>query len=259
MVNFGKIKMVCNQLLSECVINKDRLGKEKFKLYIKTINENRVLKDQFNLYYLIENKIESDSLKALDFVNESISLFDTYSLSDIEEANNKLLSRLNINDFESISEGYDNELYDNICTVLTTKKNSKTIDTIIEAKRKIVDYILNNKPKEKGGEGFGLPNSVLSEITINKFNETYAELNEDVRKVISLVIEGDDSNSTIFYKALIDECLTIINDKLKNSDVELKEKLLSVKENLLNRSYNNETFVNDVSKVLELRDTLKTE
>ena len=50
----------------------------------------------------------------------------------------------------------------------------KLLDTneniqIIEAKYIVVDYILNNKKENKVVEGYGLPNSVLSEIVVDKF------------------------------------------------------------------------------------------
>jgi hypothetical protein len=43
---------------------------------------------------------------------------------------------------------------------------------------------------------------------------------------------------------------------LVESTGDIKEKLLSTKENLLNREFNNESFIIDVAKVLELKDFL---
>jgi hypothetical protein len=48
----------------------------------------------------------------------------------------------------------------------------------------------------------------------------------------------------------------LINGKLTESSGDIKEKLLATKENLLNRSYNKETFVSDVSKIIELKNNL---
>jgi hypothetical protein len=50
--------------------------------------------------------------------------------------------------------------------------------------------------------------------------------------------------------------LELINNLLPESSTNIKEKLLSTKETLLEKKYNEETFLIDVSKVLELKKTL---
>jgi len=58
------------------------------------------------------------------------------------------------------------------------------------------------------------------------------------------------------YKSSIKECLNIINNTLTESSSDIKEKLLATKENLLNRNYNKETFISDISKIIELKNNL---
>ena len=54
----------------------------------------------------------------------------------------------------------------------------------------------------------------------------------------------------------INDIIDLVNLKLVESTGDIKEKLLSTKENLLNREFNNESFIIDVTKVLELKDFL---
>jgi hypothetical protein len=49
----------------------------------------------------------------------------------------------------------------------------------------------------------------------------------------------------------------LINSKLEESDINAKEKLLSVKERLLNQEFNKDNFIKDISKLVELKETLK--
>ena len=257
MSNFGQIKHTYNTLLAEGIAKNSNKEKVEFKKYIKTIKENKVLKTQFDIYYNIENKVESDGWKAMNYVNECISLIDVFSKKEIKEANNKLneseFIKNNIIDIDDDKS----KLYEAIDTLISTTKSSLTLDKIVESKVTVVEYIINNKKENKVVEGYGLPNSVLSEIAVEKFNEEYAELTESEKETISVMISTNESEKEELYKKTIKECLELVNNKLTESNGDVKEKLLSTKENLLNRNYNSETFVNDISKVIELKNYLK--
>jgi hypothetical protein len=253
MDNFGQIKQAYNLLLAESISVNDSKGKLEFKKYLKTIKENKVLKSQFDIYYTIENAVESDPSKAMTYVNECLSLIDSYSKDDIISTNLKLSESIKSSEFVDDSKS---NLYESIHLLLTTKKNVSNISSIVEAKHNIVNYILNNKKNCVVSEGYGLPNSVLSEIAVEKFNEEYAGLDESIKSVISIVLSKDNSEKELFYNGIVKECIDLVNLKLVESTGDIKEKLLSTKENLLNREFNNESFIIDVTKVLELKDFL---
>ena len=255
MDNFGKIKYTYNTLLAEGISKNSSKEKVAFKKYIKTVKESAVLKTQFDVYYNIENKIESDKFKAAEYVNECILLLDKFTKKEIKEANEKLAEPI-INESLSYGDELKLKLHENINTLISTKKTSKNIDVIVEAKNEIVDYILNNKKVESINGGYGLPNSVLSEIAVEKFNEEYAELTESEKEVISIMVGSNGDEQESLYKKNIKECLDLINKKLSESSGNMKEKLLATKETLLEKGYNKETFLSDVSKVLELKNTL---
>jgi hypothetical protein len=255
MDNFGKIKYTYNSLLAEGISKNSSKEKVAFKKYIKTIKESEVLKTQFDVYYNIENKIELDKFKANEYVNECISLLDKFTKKEIKETNEKLAEPI-INESLSYGDELKLKLYENINTLILTKKTPKNIDVIVEAKNEIVDYILNNKKEESIDGGYGLPNSVLSEIAVDKFNEEYAELTESEKEFISVMVGSNSGEKEILYKKSIKECLDLINKRLSESSGNIKEKLLATKETLLEKEYNEETFSSDVSKVLELKNTL---
>jgi hypothetical protein len=255
-MNFGEIKYTYNTLLAESLSNNISDGKVAFKKYIKTIKENAVLKTQFDIYYNLENKVESDGWKAFSYVTECLSLMDGFSKNEIKSANNKL------NESEFIKENKVNvdsdksKLYSAIDVLINTSKTSSNIDKIFEAKLEIVDYILNNKKESTTVEGYGLPNSVLSEIAVEKFNEEYGDLTDSEKEAISVSVGSDEIKKEELYTKTIKECLELVNSKLSESNGDVKEKLLATKENLLNRVYVKESFVNDISKVIELKKYL---
>ena len=252
--NFGKIKNAYNEMLVESVVSKNNDKKGLFKNYVKTVKETEVLKNQFLVYDLIENKVESDQSKATLFVEECLNILSKYNEKDILNANKKLVENIL---FEKDSDYDRKELHENISTLIFTPKTPKNVDAIVEAKLNIVNYIVNNKTKESDN-GYGLPNSVVSKIMVEKYNEKYSQLDESEKNVLKALIDSDDEKKKEVYVNAITECLTLINDKLKESDINTKEKLLMVKERLLNDKQEvNEDYFKNISKLIDLRSSLK--
>ena len=133
---------------------------------------------------------------------------------------------------------------------------SKSQQRMLEATDKVVDYIVNNKPKVIG-EAIDLPNSMLTTIMVDKYNEKYGTMNESERKVLKTLIESTEEEKTEVYTDILNECLTLINEKLDTDDLDTKSKLLMVKERLLNDKKDvNQDFIKNISKLVELRSSL---
>jgi len=252
--NFGKIKNAYNEVLVESVVTKDKDKKGLFKKYVKSIKENEILKNQFLVYNLIENKIETNESKATLFVEECLNILTKYNQKDILNANKKLVENIM---FEKDSDYDKKELHENISTLIFTPKTPNNVDTIVEAKSHVVNYIINNKEKEIV-EGTGLPNSLVSKIMVEKYNEKYSQLDETEKEVLKTLIDSDDDKKKEVYGNAVNECLSLLNDKLKESDINTKEKLLMVKERLLNDKQEvNEDYFKNISKLIDLRNSLK--
>jgi len=252
--NFGKIKNTYNEILVESVVTKDENKKGLFKTYVKTIKENEILKNQFLVYDLIENKVETNESKAKTFLDECLSLLSKYNTSDIMKANQKLVEGII---FEKEYDYDKKELHENISTLLCTGKTPKTIDTIVEAKSYVLDYIMNNAVKESN-EGYGLPNSVVSKIMVEKYNEKYSTLDESEKEILKTLIDSDSDKKKEVYANTIRECIDLINGKLTEADLDTKDRLLRVKDKLLNDKQEiNEDYPKNISKLVELRSSLK--
>lgn len=256
MNNFGEIKFKYNALLAEAISKNSSDEKVAFKKYIKTIKENKALKTQFDIYYNIENKVEVDGWRALNYVNECISIVSDSMKKEIKKLNSKLNESTLIKNSNITIDSDKSKLYEAIDYLITNTTSAPNIDKLVECKSDIVEYILNNKKENTVVEGYGLPNSVLSEIAVDKFNEEYVDLNESEKEAISVMVGSNESEKEELYKKTIKECLELVNSKLTESNGDVKEKLLATKENLLNRNYNSETFVSDLPKVIELKNYL---
>lgn len=251
--NFGALKDTFNTILAESVITKDADKKKVFKQYVDLLKENEILKTQFMVYTNIESKVESDVAKATQFVKENIDLFSKYSKKAIYEANEKLKSALPT---EEIVDELAS-LHENIATLIFTEKNAATIDTIVEATSKVVDHITKNKAKVVN-ESIELPNSMLTTLMVEKYNERYSTLDETEKKVLKSLIDANDAKKKDVYNETIRECIDLINEKLDTTDLDAKDKLLRVKDKLLNDKQEvNEDFIKNISKLIELKSNLK--
>lgn len=256
MKNFGQIKNSFNTILSESVGETRLESKTLFKGYLKQLRESDVLKTQFLIYKNIEDKIEVNETKAIEFVKENIALMQKYTKEEILEANKLLESKIP----SSLENVYENDklktLHENISTLILTKKAPNTVGTIVETILEVAQFIKTNETKVIN-EDLGIPNSLLSNIAVDKYNEKYVGLTESHKKAIVLIMESDVAARLDFFKESIKGCLNQINEKLNESDATIKESLLAAKENLLEREFNDETFIKDISKILDLSEDLK--
>ena len=251
--NFGKIKNTYNTILVESITSKKDENKLVFKKYIKEIKGDEILKEQFLIFNNIENKIEVDRVKAIEYVKESIALLSKYPKQSIIESNTKLFNDI-VFEFDV---DYDKKsLHEAITTLVFTDRKASTLDVILDATDKVVDYIINNKTK-KVNEGLDIPNSLLISLSVGNFNEEYKDLSESEKAIVSIMIESTPEEKKKLFKDTNDECLSLINSKLEESEINAKEKLLSVKERLLTQEFNKDNFINDITKLIELKETLK--
>lgn len=254
MQNFGKLKNIYNSKLVEGISSKKDSDKNLFKKYVKTIKENEALKAQFFVYNNIENKVETNEFKANLFLQENLALLAKFSKKELFESNANLMLPIV---FENDEDYLNKELHENISMLIFTEKNLKNIDAIVEATCKVIDFMKGNKTREIK-ESIGLPNSMISSIMVQKYNERYADLDETEKSVLKTLIDSDDIKKKEVYSSTLRECIDLIDSKLVESSVETKDKLLRVKDKLLNdKTEVNEDFPKNVSKLIELRRSLK--
>jgi len=253
MQNFGKITNSYNSILVEGLPTKDKNSRIMFKKYVKSIKENEILKTQFLIYDNIENKVESNEFKANLFLQENIGLLNKFNREEIKKLNLGLAKPIT----ESYNKVYDNiKLHEDIEVLIFTKKNVKNIDIIVEATANIIKFITNNKPREIY-EDTGLPNSMMTTILVDKYNERYSGINESEKNLLKVLIDSDSSKKEEVYLNTLRECIDMVNERLIGSSADTKDKLLNVKDRLLNdKKEINEDFFNNISKLMALKQSL---
>ena len=254
MKNFGKIKNVFNNILGEAIANKDVSKKKLFNKYINNLKEDEILKKQFDVYTYVETLIEENQFKASEKIKLNLDTLSEIKRDDIIESNNRLLSLLGDVKLDS---KYDNEeIHESISNLIFSKGINDYVDYLNE----VIDYVKSNKPK-KIFESTEIPNSILTSIVVDKFNGKYGSLDESSKELIKLMFNGSEKEKINLFETSVKDCLNLINAKLSDDgsdieDLEVKEGLMSAKENLLLREYKKDTFEKDMVKIINLKNDL---
>ena len=255
MNNFGNIKDTFKNLVIESVIKKNDRGKKLFSKFLKTIKENKTLKDQYLIYNNLQNSKFDDPVQAREFVKENISLLKGLNKSHIAKGNNFFLKLLKGNTL--IKE--NNSFYKDVLFLVESKKTPSNIKKINESINNIVRVMLEKENVDNiVTESIDLPPSVLTKLAVNKFNSRYSNISESEKEIIKTVLNGSNEDKENIFKKLKRECIDTIDNKLnENSDLDLRDKLLKVKDKLLNTNFSIDTFSTDISKIYDLNESIK--
>lgn len=255
MNNFGNIKDTFKSLVVESIIRKDDKGKKLFSKFLKTIKENKTLKDQYLIYSNLQNTKFNDPVQAREFVKENISLLKSLNKNQITKGNDFFLKLLKGNKIIKENDSF----YKDILFLVESEITPSNVKKVNESTNNIVRLMLEKEEVEEViRESIDLPPSVLTKLAVNKFNSRYSDISESEKEIIKTVLNGSNEDKENIYKKLKRECIDTIDNKLnESSDLDLKDKLLKVKDKLLNTNYSLDTFSTDISKIYDLNESIK--
>lgn len=254
MLNFGLIKEHLNNILILSFNKNKSVKRDIFKKYINEVKNNPILKEQFLVYRNLETNVLENKDYINDFINENIKILSNFGVDKITTENKKLIEKLNIKINENI-EYNKKDLHENIVNLIKYSNSAKNINIVIESKNFIKESVLENKVKETISENL-VPNSVLAKVSLDKFKEKYQNLTEEENRIIKAIVEDDESKKEAILKEYSSKCINLIDESFEDSSIELKNKLLKVKNKILNTTYQNESFVNDITNILSLTNKI---
>jgi hypothetical protein len=257
MYNFGSIKETYNKIYLESFSSKNDKKKKVFEYYISKLKESKILKEEFECYTSIQNSSFTNELDSQIFIEGNIDIIKSFNRTDLNDIHSDLILNLNENGYSLIE--CDNEKVSLFEGILNLDKSSKNLNKITESIIKLRKTLVNESSEEKSEEStIALPTNVLSNLMVNKFNSKYSELDENTKKLIKVSLNGSEEERTELFNSTLKECIESVNNKLKESsnDLELKDKLLQTKERLLDMSFKKDTYIEDLTKLVELKNNL---
>lgn len=257
MKNFGLIKTIFNNIMVDGIVEKNDSKKKLYVEFVKKVKKNKILRSQFEVFNILEETNGLDESMRNEFIKESINLLSEFDRDKIVLENVALMLPLVESDYNISEFDYkEKDLHESITELIFTKKSAKTLNKILEHTKKISLHI-ETPTVIVETKSAGVPNSMLTSIMVNRFNEKYSDLNENEMKIINSIITGNVESQKETQKNIVDECINVVNDKLTTADVSLKETLLNVKDKLLKIDFLEETYISETIKLVELLKDLK--
>ena len=252
--NFGVLNHIFENELPTLI----KTNKKAVRNVIKTIKEDKNLISQFNFYNVIKeqyNERHANMISSKDALEHLAKIV----CEDIDiktvKASNKKLRNVMIESGVKPSDFVDDEsrnLYENGDVILTTKRNTNNMIPLVESYDAVCKWMDNHKSdKVEGGK---TPDEMIRE-----FEEKLKEnLNESEMSFVQQITDwrspiAEQRKEKLFNK-FKNECINKINDMLKEDaeNVELK----GLSDQINEMSFNKETIVKDIAKLLEIRDIL---
>jgi hypothetical protein len=253
MKNFGRLKETITNIIAERHQNGGIKNDANVKKFFKLVKENKIIRTQYKCYSNIEKHITESAAIDIITLNGNIDLLRSIS-SKVEEANKKLMSTFNLTEDDMVSES---KIGDAITNLVFLEENLVNLDTLTESKKTILESF-NKTIKEPKSDLPKVDQTKLMEVAMNKFKEKYGEnLTENQMLMVKATISEKKHYKVEVLERLVKKSIIEINEGLKTDDISVKEKLLAVKERLLEMAYNEDTYIEDLNKVVDLIEGFK--
>jgi hypothetical protein len=250
MHNFGSLLDTLKEFVTDSIVDKKKYDKKVLKSVFKLLRENVVLNTQFKLYDGFTDFHSEDDFTISEYITESINTVKPFSAKQLKEANSLFKSELDkLTNNKPIVES--SGLHSAIFKVLSSNKPSnKSL-----AKSVIREHIKTNNTRLVESSDY-VPTDMLVKVLSERFNKKYSDLSESDLNLIKTVVEKNGEKKEQNFKQVVKECIEAVNTQLSENDSTVKEKLLSVKERLLEMSYNGDSYEVDMVRIIGLKNSL---
>ena len=249
MVNFGNVKSKLNKAYSQDLIENTSKYKKLYEDFLKTIKSSPVLMLEYTIYENLK-KHNLDYNESLRFIEANISALSKID-KDVLLKENKKLQKFDLKEIEltedkiKLNENIENVINESVFKKITNvNKLHESVNFLIESLTKKDETQL-----KKSDKNFKI--SHVFNLAKKKLEEKFSNLEQDEMEVISTFIKGDEKNKkTIFenYKK------STKNFLLKEKDSISSEVLTETFNFIESLNYNNDTAINDLSKLFEIKN-----
>ena len=254
--NFG----VLNHIFEEALPTLIKTNKKAVRNVIKTIKEDKNLMAEFNFYNLIDkynSKISEMVTPEMMFQKLNETILEKIDPKEVRESNKKLKKVMVESGIVPLSHVGEEKmkLYESGHYMLSTAPSMTNVFGMYESRNDVINYMEAHKNDV-------VVEAVKPEKLIKDFENTLKE--KLTESEISFVQQITDFRSPIaeqrkekLFNKFKNECIDKINEMLKEDkdNVELK----GLSDQINEMTFNKETIVKDIAKLLEIRDILLDE
>lgn len=250
--NFG----LANYIFEDALPTLFKSNKNAIKEFISLVKEDKNLATQVRFYQAL--KKYNNSLDAKDYLNEMIELttqnINPRTLNESMKKVSNIMKKHEIKPNERLSDELVG-LFESCDYLFKNKKKLTNLSNVNEAFNNVVSYMQSHS-ENKVNESKESFNTLIDEFE-KKYGNMLSEAERDFVKEITQAKENDKNNKKEkLFNKLKNECLSLIDKLLSESNDDDTSGLNAIKEQITSKDFCHETLVQDMAKLLEIRDIL---
>jgi hypothetical protein len=249
MVNFGNVKSKLNKAYSQDLIDNTNKYKKLYEEFLKAIKSSPVLMLEYTIYENLK-KHNLDYNESLRFIEANISALSKIDKQQLLKENKKL-QKFDLKEIElsedkiKLNQNIENVINESVFKKITNvNKLHESVNFLIESLTKKDETKL-----EKTDNNFKITH--IFHLAKKKLEEKFSSLQTDEMEIISSFIKGDEKQKkTVFENYKKSTKTHLLNEKDNISSQVLTETFDFID----SLNYNNETAINDLSKLFEIKN-----
>jgi len=263
-LNFGAIRDTITRLSSMEILKEST--DNTLKVFTDMVKKSPTLLKQHYVFKNFEDaKPFAKERLAERFINQNLSILRGIKWQDIINENKNIRISLLENSHVESNTGKNDKLFNNIHTLIESATNPNFTKTQVEqeAYEFLLEYLTREVPAaEASKEKIDNPElknwQYITKLAVNNFNERYSHLNEEEKRVLSMLL-ADDNKKMNHIQDLRKENLDLIKDLLKEAKEQERISILEAFKAKLNKEYVFDSYSADdfIISYSELNDNLK--
>lgn len=248
--NFGVLNHIFEQELPRLF----KTNKKAVRAVVKLIKEDKNLLNQFNFYKALK-EYNSSSVDSEVYLKRLVEEFDNKINHEnlcCAISNEKLRDTLienNVFPSDFIDEK-DMRLYEDVETLTCSKVLLSNTLVILEAEKRVANILNENKKVEDAKPKV----DAIREFEEN-MKDTLTESEIDLVKTITSAREPiAEAKREKLFNSYRDECIKKVDEMIASEPY--NDELKGLKQQIESKTYNKETIVEDMAKLLAIRDVL---
>jgi hypothetical protein len=249
MVNFGNVKSKLNKAYSQDLIGNTNKYKKLYEEFLKTIKSSPALMLEYTIYENLK-KHNLEYNESLRFIEANVSALSKIDRNILLKENKKI-EKFDLKDVIlsedkiQLNQNIENVINESVFKKITNvNKLHESVNFLIESLTKKEEAQL-----KKTDKNFKVTH--IFNMAKKKLEERFSNMQQDEMEVISTFIKGDEKKKkSVFenYKK------TTKNFLLNEKDSISSEVLTETFDFIDSLEYNNESAVNDLSKLFEIKN-----
>ena len=255
-VNIGIVNLVVSNRLKESYFNNQLIDESKTATseLLNVVKSSPVLQLEFKVFCNIEGKHIDNELSATRYIDNNVKLFEIYTIEEIDVERAKLKQFIGENEIHydddrvKLYQAIDNLIYESL-----ENYNDIDVDKMHESFTMVLDHI--KAPKKTLLENVDVQpvNEDVIEMAVEKFNEKYASLDENDRKLLQTLIKANKEEKKELLETYKKDSLAILESVDKDST---KDSIAKAIEKIKEMVYNEENVTNDIIGLHDLQKGL---